>query len=120
MRLAFLSAYVTPAGRMVSDAPTAYAMTIVYGIAVEPGLRATLGDRLASLVRASGFHIGTGFVGTPIILDALTATGHVQTAERLLLQTENPSWLYPVTMGATTIWERWTACSRTARSTRAR
>ena len=36
-------------------------------------MRATLGDRLASLVRASGFHIGTGFVGTPIILDALTA-----------------------------------------------
>jgi alpha-L-rhamnosidase len=107
VRLAFLSAYVTPAGRMVSDAPTAYAMAIVYGIAVEPDLRATLGDRLASLVRASGFHIGTGFVGTPIILDALTATGHVQTAERLLLQTENPSWLYPVTMGATTIWERW-------------
>ena len=107
VRIAFLSAYVTPAGRMVSDAPTAYAMAIVYDLAVEPDLRSRLGDRLASLVRASGFHIGTGFVGTPIILDALTSTGHDETAERLLMQTENPSWLYPVTMGATTIWERW-------------
>lgn len=107
VRIAFLSAYVTPAGRMVSDAPTAYAMAIVYDLAVEPDLRSRLGDRLANLVRASGFHIGTGFVGTPIILDALTSTGHDETAERLLMQTENPSWLYPVTMGATTIWERW-------------
>ena len=39
--------------------------------------------------------------------DALTKTGHLDDAYRLLLQRECPSWLYPVTMGATTIWERW-------------
>jgi len=66
-----------------------------------------MGDRLAALVRASGYRIGTGFVGTPLVADALTATGHLEVAGRLLTQTENPSWLYPVTMGATTIWERW-------------
>src|SRR5690606_22868655 len=70
-------------------------------------MRQRLGDRLADLVREDGYRIGTGFVGTPIVCDALTATGHLDAATRLLTQTENPSWLYPVTMGATTIWERW-------------
>jgi alpha-L-rhamnosidase len=41
------------------------------------------------------------------VTDALTRTGHLEAAGRLLTQTENPSWLYPVTMGATTVWERW-------------
>ncbi|GAA1974839.1 alpha-L-rhamnosidase [Microbacterium pumilum] len=106
VREAFLSEYVTPSGRMMSDAQTAYAMAIVFEIAPE-SLIPALGDRLAELTRESGYKIGTGFVGTPIIQDALTRTGHLDTARRLLVQTENPSWLYPVTMGATTIWERW-------------
>ena len=66
-----------------------------------------MGDRLAWLVRRDGYRISTGFVGTAIVQDALTRTGHTAAAARLLLQTECPSWLYPVTMGATTIWERW-------------
>lgn len=104
---AFRAAYMTPSGRMMSDAPTAYALAIAFDIAVDPQLRQALGDRLAERVRASGFRVSTGFVGTPIILDALTATGHVDTAAKLLTSTDNPSWLYPVSMGATTIWERW-------------
>ncbi|GAB3601522.1 alpha-L-rhamnosidase [Microbacterium tumbae] len=106
VRRAFLAEYVTPAGRMMSDAQTAYSLAIVFDI-VEPERRQALGDRLAELTRLSAYRIGTGFVGTPIIQDALTRTGHLDTARRLLTQTENPSWLYPVTMGATTIWERW-------------
>ena len=72
---------------------------------VASALRSATGWR--SSPAQSGYRIGTGFVGTPIIQDALTQTGHLDTARRLLVQTENPSWLYPVTMGATTIWERW-------------
>ncbi len=63
--------------------------------------------RLAALVRASGYRISTGFVGTPLICDALCSQGYAEAAFRLLMQRECPSWLYPVTMGATTIWERW-------------
>ena len=63
--------------------------------------------RLADLVRTSAFRICTGFVGTPLIADALTDTGYAEVAYRLLLQTGCPSWLYSVTMGATTVWERW-------------
>ncbi|MGG6382215.1 family 78 glycoside hydrolase catalytic domain [Paenarthrobacter sp. NEAU-H11] len=106
-RLAFLAEYVTPAGRMVSDAQTAYSLALMFGISTDPSQRQALGDRLAELARLGGYRIATGFVGTPLIADALTVTGHLYAAERLLTQTECPSWLYPVTQGATTIWERW-------------
>ncbi len=106
VRQAFLAEYVTPAGRMVSDAQTGYALAIMFDLVAEEH-RQALGDRLAELVRSGGYTIGTGFVGTPIVADALTRTGHLEAATRLLTQTACPSWLYPVTMGATTIWERW-------------
>ena len=101
------SHYVTPAGRMMSDAPTAYALALEFGLVTDPELRQSLADRLAVLVREGGYRIATGFVGTPLVTDALSAAGHIDAAERLLFQTECPSWLYPVTMGATTVWERW-------------
>jgi alpha-L-rhamnosidase len=107
VRDAWVREYTTAAGRTVSDAPTAYGLAIEFGLVTEPDARQRMGDRLAWLVRRAGYRIGTGFVGTPLIQDALVHTGHAETARRLLLQTENPSWLYPVSMGATTIWERW-------------
>ena len=58
-------------------------------------------------MRRAGHRISTGFAGTPFVNDALTATGHLDDAYALLLQRDAPSWLYAVTMGATTIWERW-------------
>lgn len=106
-RAAFVAEYVTPAGRMMSDAPTAYALALEFDLVRDPALRQALADRLAAVVREGGYRIATGFVGTPLVTDALTAGGQLPAAERLLLQTESPSWLYPVTMGATTIWERW-------------
>ncbi|WP_314505174.1 family 78 glycoside hydrolase catalytic domain [uncultured Microbacterium sp.] len=106
-RGAFVAEYVTPAGRMMSDAPTAYALALEFDLVRDPALRQALARRLAAVVREGGYRIATGFVGTPLVTDALTAGGHLDAAERLLLQTESPSWLYPVTMGATTVWERW-------------
>ena len=103
---AFRAAFVTPSGRVLSDAPTAYALVVAFGL-VEGEQRRAAGARLAELVRAHGYRVRTGFVGTPLICDALSSTGHVDAAYRLLLERGNPSWLYPVTMGATTIWERW-------------
>ena len=58
-------------------------------------------------MRRNDYCIGTGFVGTPLVCDALVDAGLVDDAYHLLLQTACPSWLYPVTMGATTMWERW-------------
>jgi alpha-L-rhamnosidase len=107
IREAFAREYVTPAGRLVNDAQTAYTLAIEFGLLPGPEQREHAAQRLSELVRSDGYHIGTGFVGTPLICDALCNTGHHAAAYRLLFQRECPSWLYPVTMGATTIWERW-------------
>jgi alpha-L-rhamnosidase len=104
---AFRGRYLMEGGRLTSDSQTAYAVAIAFGLLGNDALIRRAGDRLAELVRDNGYRIGTGFVGTPLICDALTSTGHVADAYRLLTQTECPSWLYPVTQGATTVWERW-------------
>jgi alpha-L-rhamnosidase len=107
VRAAFVQAFVTPAGRVLSNSQTTYALAIEWDLLPLETQRREAGRRLADLVRASGFRISTGFVGTPLTCDALTSTGHFDVACRLLLQRQCPSWLYPVTMGATTVWERW-------------
>nr|WP_232794310.1 alpha-L-rhamnosidase C-terminal domain-containing protein [Pseudofrankia saprophytica] len=100
--------WVTPAGLVANDTVTAYALAICFDI-LAPGQEPRAGARLAALVAKADHTITTGFAGTPFVTHALTRTGHLDTAYRLLLQTACPSFLYPVTQGATTIWERWDA-----------
>ena len=107
VRDAFNAEYVTPAGRVLSDSEAAYALALQFGLLKNAEQRRHAAKRLVALVRESGYHISTGFVGTPLICDALCSVGEVEAAFHLLIQRECPSWLYPVTMGATTIWERW-------------
>ena len=102
----FRAEYVTPSGRLAFPSQTAYALALELDL-LTPEQRANAGRLLAQQVAADGYHIATGFLGTPFVTDALTNAGELATAYELLLQRENPSWLYPVTMGATTIWERW-------------
>lgn len=64
-------------------------------------------DQLALLVKEAGVQLKTGFVGTPYLLHVLSEYGYSDLAYSLLLREEYPSWLYPVTKGATTIWEHW-------------
>ncbi len=67
----------------------------------------SLSNQLALLVKRDGMKLQTGFLGTPYLLHALSDFGHADIAYSLLLRTEYPSWLYPVTKGATTTWEHW-------------
>jgi len=90
-RAAFAREYITPSGRLMSDAETAYALAIAFDLLPTSEQRQRAGERLNELVRESGYHIRTGFVGTPIICDALCSTGHFVAAYRLLLQQECPS-----------------------------
>ena len=105
LRGAFNQHYVD-GGRVFSDCTTVYALAIVFGL-LDAADETVAGDRLAELSAQAGYRISTGFAGTPFITDALTKTGHVDDAYKLLLERECPSWLYPITMGATTVWERW-------------
>src|SRR5690606_436196 len=63
--------------------------------------------KLTELLKDNKFHLTTGFVGTPYLNLVLSANGLNDIAYKLLLQQDYPSWLYPVTKGATTIWEHW-------------
>ncbi|WP_326839426.1 family 78 glycoside hydrolase catalytic domain [Streptomyces olivaceus] len=107
LRTAFTHEFVTGAGRVASDSQTAYALALCFGLLPDDRQRRHAGDRLAQLVRRAGFRIATGFAGTPLICDALCGAGHAELAHRMLAERHCPSWLYPVTMGATTVWERW-------------
>jgi alpha-L-rhamnosidase len=107
VRAAFAAEYLLPDGRMTSDAQTAYSLAIEFDLIPTAVQRAGAGERLAALVAEAQNRIATGFAGTPLVSDALTSAGAVGSAYSLLLEPECPSWLYPVTQGATTIWERW-------------
>lgn len=104
---AFVEEYVTGSGRMASDAQTAYALALQFDLLPTTSQRERAGQRLQHLVQLEKYRIGTGFVGTPLMCDALANADYLDDAYFLLLQPECPSWLYPVGMGATTIWERW-------------
>jgi len=105
IRAAFQKEYLTPSGRLVSGTQTAYVLALQFDM-LPVALRQQAAARLANSVRDYG-HLTTGFLGTPYINHLLTQYGYHDLATRLLLQVKYPSWLYPVTMGATTIWERW-------------
>ncbi len=109
LRAAFNAHYVAQNGRtgfVLSDCATVYALAIVFGL-LDQADRAAAGERLAELAAENGFRVSTGFAGTPFVCEALSQTDHLDEAYRLLLERECPSWLYPVLMGATTVWERW-------------
>ncbi|MFB9843551.1 alpha-L-rhamnosidase [Mucilaginibacter ginsenosidivorans] len=103
---AFFKEYVTPNGRLVSGTQTAYTLALNFDMLPE-SLRPQAAQRLVENIHAYGNHLTTGFLGTPYLCHVLTRFGHNDMAYRLLLQDTYPSWLYPVKMGATTIWERW-------------
>lgn len=107
MRKAFQDEYMTSSGRLAPDTMTSLSLALKFSLFRNATETASAATRLAKIVRAANFRIATGFVGTPLILPALTNGGYSQLAYRMLHETKCPSWLYPVTMGSTTMWERW-------------
>ncbi len=105
VKQAFNEEFVTPNGRVVANTQTAYTLALAFGL-LDGETKAKAAEYLAKDVESFG-HITTGFLGTPLISLTLTDQGRNDLAYHLLNRTEYPSWLYPVTMGATTIWERW-------------
>lgn len=102
----FRSRYIGEDGLMTVKTQTAALLALRFELAPNE-IRSKLADWLVGDIKARGNHLSTGFVGTPYINHVLTETGHLDVAYDLLMQKSWPSWLYPVTKGATTIWERW-------------
>ena len=103
---AFRREYVTEAGLLACRTQTAYAVALAFDL-LEPRQRPRAVRDLHSLVVDRGFHLDTGFVGTPYLCLALSEHGYHGTAVKLFLQDDYPGWLYSVAQGATTIWEHW-------------
>ncbi len=103
---AYRREFITPNGRLAVQTQTAYALTLHFDLAEEKD-RPRMVRELVALIEENGGHLTTGFVGTPYLCLALTEGGAHETAGRLLLQSDYPSWLYSVTRGATTMWEHW-------------
>ena len=103
---AFLQEYMTPNGKLVSGTQTAYVLALNFDMLPEK-LRSQAAKRLVDNIRVYNTHLTTGFLGTPYLCHVLSRFGYTDVAYELLMQKSYPSWLYPVTMGATTIWERW-------------
>lgn len=90
-------------GRVKNATQTACVLALYFDISDD---RAATATQLNELVKRAG-HLETGFVGTPYLLHALSDNGYAETAYDLLLRREYPSWLYPISKGATTVWEHW-------------
>jgi alpha-L-rhamnosidase len=103
---AFVKEYMTSTGRLVSGTQTAYVLALNFDM-LPDSLRKQAAEKLAQNIKNYDTHLTTGFLGTPYLCHVLTRFGYTDLAYELLLQETYPSWLYPVKMGATTIWERW-------------
>lgn len=105
IKLAFIDEFVTPNGRLVSHTQTAYALALSFGLLPDNLVEKAAGYFAGDVEKFK--HLTTGFLGTPLLCKTLSAIGRDDLAFMLLNRKEYPSWLYPVTQGATTIWERW-------------
>jgi len=102
---AFNDEFVTKNGMLISDSQTAYVLALQFELLSKENNKIAL-ERLLDNINDYG-HLTTGFLGTPFLCHVLSDNGKKEEAVKLMLRTEYPSWLYPVTKGATTIWERW-------------
>ncbi|MBC8080644.1 MAG: glycoside hydrolase family 78 protein [Gorillibacterium sp.] len=106
IKAAFIEHYLTAEGQIVNSSQTGFALCFTMGL-VPDSLKEQLVERFRAEMERFNGRLATGFIGTPRLLPALHQAGLDDLAYRLLLGEEYPSWLYPVTLGATTIWERW-------------
>ena len=103
----FISRYVNADGSLVRTEQTACLMALKMDLLPNDASREKVKQTLLDNIKRNGDKLQTGFIGTAAILNTLSEIGADETAYKILLQRGNPSWLYSVDQGATTIWERW-------------
>lgn len=103
---------VTEAG-VENDTQCSYALPLAFELFTE-GNKLKAARRLDEKTRELDYALTTGFIGTGLINPVLTDAGYADTAYRLVQQTQYPSWLYSITQGATSIWERWNSVTKEA------
>jgi len=111
VRAAFQRRFVTRDGDVTSGTQTARVLALHFDL-LPPKLRPRVIADLVRDLEQRGWKLATGFVGTSYLPRVLTAAGRIDVAYKLLHQKQCPSWLFPVTQGATTTWERWDGWTR--------
>lgn len=111
VRRAFNSEFVSPNGRLAGDTQTGYLMALGFDL-LPAAKRPKALEYLVRDIEARGWHLSTGFLGTPLLAPVLSRFGRSDVAYKLLLQQTYPSWLYTVLQGATTMWERWNSYTK--------
>ena len=104
---AFRGRFLDENGMLKEKTQTAALFVLDFDLCDEPERQGILDFLVNDITETRKLHLSTGFLGTPLLLRVLTENGQIDLAYKLLLQTSFPSWLYPVTQGATTMWERW-------------
>lgn len=103
---AFRKEFVTPNGKIAVPTQTAHVIALAFHLVEEKHIQRTV-DALVALINENNNHLTTGFLGTPDLCNVLSQYGYNDVAYKLIQQITYPSWLYEITKGATTIWERW-------------
>lgn len=106
IRIALRAEYFTENGRLAVSTQTGYIIALAFGFCPEEYRERVAADLHKRLVKDQS-KLKTGFVGTPYLCKVLSECGYNEMAYTLLLNEDCPGWLYPVRMGATTVWERW-------------
>jgi len=103
----FQEKYVTSSGEVDMNVQSVCLHALYLDLLSDEKSVAAVTKQLITNIESRGNKLGTGFLGTEIIMHTLTKIGRSDVAYKLLLQHGYPSWLYSVDQGATTIWERW-------------
>ncbi|MGW7493103.1 family 78 glycoside hydrolase catalytic domain [Streptomyces luteogriseus] len=107
IRHAFTRAYVSADGTVKGNSQTGYAMALGMDLVADPALVGKVGEKFVAKLALTGHHLRTGFIGTPLLLPALSRIGRDDLAYTMLLHKDYPSWGYEIEKGGTTMWERW-------------
>jgi alpha-L-rhamnosidase len=111
IKAAFNIKYVQPDAKLTVDTQTAYALALYMDLLPQE-MRVPAGERLGKKIRDNETRMTTGFIGTHVLLSALSSAGQNDLAVQLLQSHKFPSWGYEVDQGATTIWERWNSYTK--------
>ncbi len=106
VKAAFAKNFINDTGKILESSQTGYALAFTMDLIPET-LKANAAEQFAEEIARFDNHLATGFIGTPRLLPGLAEAGKIDLAYQLLMNTDYPSWLFQVTQGATTMWERW-------------
>ncbi|GAA5195812.1 family 78 glycoside hydrolase catalytic domain [Microbacterium jejuense] len=104
---AYRAAFVTEDGTVAGDTQGGYLLTLAFGLFRDDAERDRIAQQLVEAVVRRDVSLTTGFVTVGLLCPVLAQLGREDLAFRLLHNDSNPSWLFSVRNGATTVWERW-------------